>query len=81
MTREDYLIIRRTNPTILIYEKYRENYDSSKHGRMLSGQELLTYLPMWRNPRDILDSIIEEYDAKFGVVQLLDRNGQFIKIL
>jgi len=48
---------------------------------MLSGQELLTYLPMWRNPRDILDSIIEEYDAKFGVVQLLDRNGQFIKIL
>jgi hypothetical protein len=81
MTREDYLIIRRTNPTILIYERYREMYDSSKHGRLLSAQELLTYLPMWRNPRDILDGIIEEYDVRFGVVQLLDRNGQLIKIL
>jgi hypothetical protein len=36
---------------------------------------------MWRNPRDILDGIIEEYDVRFGVVQLLDRNGQLIKIL
>lgn len=48
---------------------------------MLGPQELLTYLPMWRNPHDILNGIIEEYDAKFGVVQLLDRNGQLIKLL
>lgn len=45
----------------------------------MSAQELLTFLPMWRNPRDILDNIIEEYDAKFEVVHLLDRNGNFIK--
>jgi hypothetical protein len=47
----------------------------------MSMQELLTFLPMWRNPRDILDGIIEEYDAKFGIVQLMDRNGQIIKLL
>lgn len=47
----------------------------------MSMQELLTFLPMWRNPRDILDSIIDELDAKFGIVQLLDRNGQLIKLL
>lgn len=81
MTRQDYLIIRNNNPTILIYEKYREKHNPSIHGRLFSPQELLTYLPMWRNPRDILDSVIEEYDTKYGVVQLFDRNGQLIKLL
>jgi hypothetical protein len=81
MTRQEYLAIRQTNPTILIYNKYRERHNPSKHGRLMSAQELLTFLPMWRNPRDILDGIIEEYDAKFGIVELLDRNGQFITAL
>lgn len=74
-------MIRTSNPTLLIYEKYKENHNPSKHGRLISMQELLTFLPMWRNPRDILDGIIEEYDAKFGIVQLLNRNGQLIKLL
>lgn len=47
----------------------------------MSMQELLTFLPMWRNPHDIIQGIIEEYDAKFGIVQLFDRNGQLIRIL
>lgn len=81
MTREEYLMIRMTNPTILIYEKYKERHNSSRHGRLMSMQELLTFLPMWRNPRDILDGIIEENDARFNVVQLFDRNGQLIKLL
>jgi hypothetical protein len=68
-----------TNPTILIYEKYRQNHNPSIHGRLMSPEELMTFLPMWRNPRDILDSIVEEYDNKFEVVHLLDRNGNFIK--
>ena len=81
MTRQEYLAIRQTNPTILIYNKYRERHDPSKHGRLMSAQELLTFLPMWRNPRDVMENIIEEYDAQFGIVELLDRNGQFIKAL
>jgi hypothetical protein len=81
MTRQDYLTIRSSNPTILIYEKYREKHNPSKHGRLLSPQEVLTFLPMWRNPRDVLEGIIEEYDARFGIRQLLDRNGQLIKLL
>jgi hypothetical protein len=81
MTRQEYIAIRTTNPTILIFEKYKEKHNPSKHGRLMSMQELLTFLPMWRNPRDILNDIIEEYDAKFGIVQLMDRNGQIIKLL
>jgi hypothetical protein len=81
MTREEYLMIRMTNPTILIYEKYKERHDSSRHGRLMSMQELLTFLPMWRNPRDILQTIIEENDAKFEIVTLLDKNGNLIKYL
>jgi hypothetical protein len=81
MTRQEYLAIRQTNPTILIYNRYRERHNPSKHGRLMSAQELLTFLPMWRNPRDVMENIIEEYDAQFGIVELLDRNGQFIKAL
>ena len=47
----------------------------------MSAHELLTFLPMWRNPRDILDGIIEELDAKHEMVELLDRNGHIIKLL
>jgi hypothetical protein len=81
MTRNEYLTIRKNNPTILIYERYKERHDPAKHGRLMSAHELLTFLPMWRNPRDILDGIIEELDAKHEVVQLLDRNGHIIKLL
>jgi hypothetical protein len=81
MTRQEYLTIRQTNPTILIYNRYKERHNPSKHGRLMSAQELLTFLPMWRNPRDVMENIIEEYDAQFGIVELRDRNGQFISAL
>jgi len=81
MTKQEYILIRMNNPTILIYERYKERHNPSKHGRLMSAQELLTFLAMWRNPRDIIDSIIEELDVKFNVVQLFDRNGQLIKLL
>lgn len=47
----------------------------------MSPQEMLTFLAMWRNPNDILRDIIEELDAKYGIVALLDRNGHIIKLL
>jgi hypothetical protein len=81
MTKQEYLTIRRNNPTILIYERYKERHDPAKHGRLMSAQEMLTFLAMWRNPRDIMESIIEELDIKYEVVQLLDRHGNLIKIL
>lgn len=81
MTRQEYIAIRQSNPTILIYDRYRERHNPSKHGRLMSMQELLTFLPMWRNPHDIIQGIIEEYDVKFGIVQLFDRNGQLIRLL
>lgn len=47
----------------------------------MSPQELLTFLPMWRNPNDILRSIIEELDVQFEIVELLDKQGHLIKVL
>jgi len=81
MTRNEYLMIRKSNPTILIYERYKERHNPAKHGRLMSAHELLTFLPMWRNPRDILNGIIEELDAKYEVVELLDRHEHIIKLL
>jgi hypothetical protein len=81
MTRNEYLTIRKSNPTILIYERYKERHDPAKHGRLMSAQEMLTFLAMWRSPRDILNGIIEELDAKYEVIELLDRHGNPIKLL
>lgn len=81
MTRQDYLIIRTNNPTILIYERYKERHNPAKHGRLMSPQEMLTFLAMWRNPNDILRDIIEELDTQFEVVELLDKHGNLIKLL
>lgn len=47
----------------------------------MSAQEMLTFLAMWRHPNDVLRSIIEELDVKFEVVELLDKNGNLIKVL
>jgi hypothetical protein len=60
---------------------YKEKHNLAKHGRLMSSPELLTFLPMWRNPNDILRNIVEELDTKFEVVQLLDRHGNIIKLL
>ena len=81
MTKQHYLALRQANPSALIYEKYKENHNPSKHGRLMSSQELLTFLPMWRNPNDILQSVIEEYDARFDVMHITDKNGKYIKSL
>lgn len=81
MTRNDYLAIRVTNPRLLIYERYKEKHDASKHGRLLSIQEVLTFLPMVYNPQDVLDSILKEYDLKFEVVKMYDKNGNLIRLL
>lgn len=81
MTRQEYLAIRQSNPTILLYNRYKERHNPSKHGRLMSMQELLTFLPMWRNPRDVIESIIEEYDIQFSVVIMTDKHGNLIKLL
>lgn len=77
MTREEYLVLRRNHPALL-YKVYSERHNPSKHGRLLNPQELLTFLPMWANPHDIIMEITQEYDAKFELIHISDRNGQHI---
>lgn len=79
MTREEYLNIRRVNAPILILNKYNENFDSSKHHPRLSQQELFMFLQMWGSMDAILESVIKEYDQKFGVMHVIDQNGRYIK--
>jgi len=77
MTREEYLVLRNNHPALL-YKVYAERHNPSKHGRLLNPQELLTFLPMWGNPHDIIMEITQEHDAKFGLIHVTDRNGQYI---
>lgn len=77
MTREEYLVLRRNHPALL-YKVYSERHNPSKHGRLLNQTELLTFLPMWGNPHDIIMEITQEYDAKFELMHIMDRNGQYI---
>jgi hypothetical protein len=36
---------------------------------------------MWGNMQQIFQKVIDHYDQKFNLVQLLDKNGNIIKYL
>ena len=81
MTRQDYIRLKQTNPTELIYIYYKEKFDSYKHKPELSRNELMMYVQMYNDVNSILNYVVQEYDRKFDIVLLIDTNGQYIKSL
>lgn len=81
MTREEYMVIRQNNPIQIVYEKYKEGFDKTKHTPFLGHNEFFTFIQMVCNLNLLAEKVINEYDVKFGVTHLLDKNGNFIKTL
>lgn len=78
MNRQDYIRLKQTNPTELIYIYYKEKFN---HKRELSRNELMMYVQMYNDINSILNYVIAEYDRKFEIVLLMSANGQYIKSL
>ena len=81
MTREQYLQMRQGQNFNIVYEFYKEKFDSSKHSPFLSLMELATFLPMTGNVNIIFERCCKYYDEKFDVRILTDKNGNYIKTL
>ena len=78
MNRQDYIRLKQTNSTELIYIYYKEKFN---HKRELSRNELMMYVQMYNDINSILNYVIAEYDRKFDIVLLMSANGQYIKSL
>ena len=81
MTKEEYLSIKSTNPLQVIYEYYKEKFDSSKHKPFLSPQEFVAYFQLYINVNKVYDRVCEYYNNKFTVIELRDKHGNFISFL
>jgi len=81
MTRQDYIRLKISNPTELIYIYYKEKFDGYKHKPELSRNELMMYVQTYNDVNSILNYVVQEYDRKFDIVLLMNTNGQYIKSL
>lgn len=81
MNRQDYIRLKQTNPTELIYIYYKEKFDGYKHKPELSRNQLMMYVQMYNDVNSILNYVVTEYDRKFEIVLLMSANGQYIKSL
>ena len=81
MNRQDYIRLKQTNPTELIYIYYKEKFDGYKHKPELSRNQLMMYVQAYDSMNSILNYVVDEYDRKFEIVLLIDTNGQYMKSL
>jgi hypothetical protein len=81
MNRQDYIRLKQTNPTELIYIYYKEKFDGYKHKPELSRNQLMMYVQTYTDINSILNYVVDEYDRKFEIVLLIDTNGQYMKSL
>ena len=81
MNRQDYIRLKQTNPTELIYIYYKEKFDGYKHKPELSRNQLMMYVQTYTDINSILNYVVDDYDRKFEIVLLIDTNGQYMKSL
>jgi hypothetical protein len=76
MDKNTYLQYKIKGDTTILYQYYLEHYDSNKH-KFLSNAEFQTYIRMWANPLNVLfQKICSEYDQKFNIVTIFNKEGQ-----
>lgn len=81
MTKQQYINLKISNPTELIYIYYKEKFDGYKHKPELSRNQVMMYVQAYADVNTILNYVVDEYDRKFDIVILTNANGQYIKTL
>ena len=78
MTKQQYLNYKRTNQMAIIYEYYKENFDSKKHKPFLSEGEFFPYIQMISNLNEIYINVCNHYDSLYNVITIMDAQGTII---
>ncbi len=83
MSKEEYLIMRNGRSVVpIMYEFYKEEFDISKHKPFLSIAEFHEAAGKWETDISIFFPAVHSYfDNKFGVVKIMDKNGQIMKFI
>lgn len=80
MTKERYKFSRIHNPLDVVYDYYL-NHEGRKHNPLPPDQLFMLLQTKGWNLNEIATRILQEYDVKFEMVSLLDREGKLIKFL
>lgn len=64
----------------VMYEFYKERFDTKRHKVMLSRAEFNTFAPIYMDMDRAYSNTISHYDSKFNVTELRDANGNLIDI-
>jgi hypothetical protein len=80
MTKEEYIQLKKADPMAVMYEFYKERFDSKRHKVMLSRTEFNVYAPIYMDLDRAYANAISHYDSKFNVTELRDTKGNIIKI-
>lgn len=78
-----YLLMRDRGDLNILYEYYKDHYDSSKHKRFLHPQEFYNALQLWNamGVPAMMNIAVQYFDNKFNIAQLTNKEGQLIKLV
>lgn len=80
MTKQQYITSKTYNPLEVVYHYYT-HHEKLSH-KPLTPNELFIHLQTrGYSMNDIVKMVFEEYDRKFELIALLDKDGRFIKYL
>lgn len=69
MKREDYIKMREANSGEIMYEYYKENFDSEKHKPFLKIEEFFEAIEKYPLLQQAFNIATEYYDVKFNVLK------------
>lgn len=78
MTRDEYLKIKAERPVEIIYEYYKEKFNSAKHSPFLGIKEFFIFFQMYTDVNAMFNKVSNYYDGKFNVIELRDAEGKTI---
>ena len=81
MERSTYIKIKSEAPLQLVYELYKERFDSNKYSLFLNQNDFYRFIQMWNNLNNLCHQAIEYYDAKFEIITLADKDGKVLKYM
>lgn len=81
MERDQYISHRKNNDFNIVYEFYKEKYDSKKHKVFLSINDLVLSLQSTGyDVRQVMNNCVEHYDEKFNIIKVY-KDDNLIAIL
>lgn len=78
MNKSDYLYYRKINPMKVIYEFYKEKFDTKKHKTFLSEGEFYTYIQANYDINSLYTQVTKYYDNHFSVITIMDDKGNIL---